>query len=963
MTVNYEMDSLTSLQAEVQGSIPLLTLNKGKKKLVIQGESVEGEFHRDKDRVSISVTELVLDSPKLNAAGKFLLDQTASAASMEVEGRDVDVESIRQTVLAVLGEFPVTREIFDIVKGGEVPLITFSSHGNSLADLGELENIVIKGNMSEGKIFVPGVEMELDEVKGEVVISKGILEGENLEARHGDTLGSQGALRLGLEGEGAPFHLDVTLQADLAQLPPILKRVVNHEVFLKELSLIDRVKGSAEGRLVLGESLDAIKTHVDVSSFDLSAESQRLPYPLKLKGGHLIYDDTRIHVENVNGKLSRSSFAGLSGHVDWQKAPYLEIRSGKMELSSDEIYPWLMSYEKMKDRLKALPDLKGSVALTSLNLKGPILKPEKWLFETTGDVKKLMVNTTLFPEPIQVKRGNFHVIEKPNHQRLSFKNAQMKTLDASLHGSGVLHDYMIGLNKFEMDLEGEMGPKAIRWVSDLIKLPTELDLHAPLSISEVHLVCDRGSQTLFQGKLTVKNGPSVTMDILKKPGELAINKVLVEDQESNASLALQLKEREFRFTFQGSLSAATTEKLLVESPFPTGWVKGDFQTHVLLDQPARSTAQGRLTGENILLPVAQAIPLQIKNISLDGAANKIKVDPLAFTWEDKHLSLTGGISFSEQGFLLDMDLSSDGIEWKSIQDALEKWSEKRDVHEKDPSRKLPLRGTVRFKSDYFKHERFMWKPFHGNLSFTQEETKITVSDAVLCGIATPGIVDVFPEEVHLDFKPLSSDQELAPAVDCLWGKQGIVSGRFSLDGNITAQGIEKGLLQSLGGNLEFFAHDGRIYRFNLLSKILALLNVTEIYRGKFPGLVKEGVQYESIRVKGELQEGKLVLKKVVLDGTSIEIVLQGDYNLMDNTIDFKGLVVPSRTLGRIFQRIPLIRKKPVSIPISAQGKFTDPEVDYLSAKAVGSEIMDIIKKTFQYPIDIFRPESSEKSKE
>ena len=795
------------------------------------------------------------------------------------------------------------------------------------------------------------------------MISKGILEGKNLEARHGNTLGSQGALRLGFEGEDAPFHLDVTLQADLAQLPLILKRVVDHEMFLKELSLMDHVKGNAEGRLVLGETLDAIKTHVDVSSFDLSAEYRRLPYPLKLKGGQLIYDDTRIHLENVNGKLAGSSISGLSGYVDWQKKPYLEIRSGNMELSTDEIYPWLMSYEKMRDHLKALTDLKGFVALTSLSLKGPILKPEKWLFETTGEVKKLMVNTTLFPEPIQVKRGNFHVIEKPNHQRLSFNNAQMKTLDASLHGSGVLHDYTIGLNKFEVDLQGEMGPKAIRWVSDLINLPAELDLHAPLAISEVHLICDRGSQTMFQGKLTVKNGPNVTMDILQKPGELAINKVLVEDQESNASLSLHLKESELKFTFQGSLSAGTMERLLVESPFPTGWIKGDFQTHVFLDQPARSVAQGRLTGENILLPFAQVIPLQIKNVSLDAATDKIMVDPLAFTWGDRHLSLTGGISSSEQGFLLDMDLLSDGIEWKSIEDALEKWREKREIREKDPSRKLPLRGTVRFKSDYFKHDRFMWKPFHGNLTFTQEETKFTVSDAVLCGIATPGIVEVFPEEVRLDFKPLSRDQELAPAVDCLWGKEGVVSGRFSLEGDVTAQGIEKGLLQSLGGNLEFSAHDGRIYRFRLLSKILALLNVTEIYRGKFPGLVKEGVQYDSIRVVGELREGKLVLKEAVLDGSSIEIVLQGDLNLMDNTIDLKGLVVPSRALGRIFQRIPLIRKKLVSIPISARGKFTDPEVDYLSAKAVGSELMNIIKKTVQYPIDIVSPGSSEKSPE
>jgi len=145
------------------------------------------------------------------------------------KGSQIDVSSTRQMVLAVAGKNDDVKDIFDIVKGGSVPLITLKSQGDSLSDLGDTDNMVIRGKMRDGEIYLPDIQFDLKNATGEVVISQGILEGHNLQARLGNSSGQNGSLKLGLIGDVAPFHLETDVRADLSQLAPILKRLVEKE--------------------------------------------------------------------------------------------------------------------------------------------------------------------------------------------------------------------------------------------------------------------------------------------------------------------------------------------------------------------------------------------------------------------------------------------------------------------------------------------------------------------------------------------------------------------------------------------------------------------------------------------------------------------------------------------------------------------------------------------------------------
>jgi uncharacterized protein involved in outer membrane biogenesis len=150
---------------------------------------LKGAVYLDKDKLSFSIANLKLNYPRLNLSGKLdiqrALPSTSQKVDLELVGKDVDVVSTRKAALEFAGKFPAVHHIFNIVKDGTVPHIQLTSYGKSMEELGKLENITINGNMTSGEIFVPGVDLNLTDVAGDVAISEGILKGKNLKAHMG----------------------------------------------------------------------------------------------------------------------------------------------------------------------------------------------------------------------------------------------------------------------------------------------------------------------------------------------------------------------------------------------------------------------------------------------------------------------------------------------------------------------------------------------------------------------------------------------------------------------------------------------------------------------------------------------------------------------------------------------------------------------------------------------------------
>ena len=272
---------------------------------------------------------------------------------------------------------------------------------------------------------------------------------------------------------------------------------------------------------------------------------------------------------------------------------------------------------------------------------------------------------------------------------------------------------------------------------------------------------------------------------------------------------------------------------------------------------------------------------------------------------------------------------------------------------------MDLRGSLQVESDNFSMESYTWQPVHADIAFNEKDTSIAVKKADLCSIQFPGIIKVSSNEFELYFNPVAKDQQLKPSISCLSDKKDLVDGLFNLNGEIMAKARPDAFKKSLTGGLNFDAGQGRIYRFGMLAKIFALLNVTEIYRGEVPDLAGEGFAYNSMTANGVFEDGKLIIKETSIDSPSMGIAIEGDIDLIKQKVDLIVLVAPFKTIDRIVQKIPLVNNilggKLISIPFRAIGDLGDPDVIPLSPTAVGSGLLGILERTLKLPITIIQP--------
>jgi len=200
--------------------------------------------------------------------------------------------------------------VFHALRGGTIPAMKLEASGPSLADAMRPKNVRMTGHLREGTLFVPGPALDLTDVEGAVVMSGGILEAKDLRASLGGMKGWDGKLKFGLEGDKAPFHLDIAAQADAAELRALLLRLVKDDALKREILKIRNVNGDVSGRLSLGESLDALAASVTVSKARVSASYDGIPQRIAVREGSFKYHDGTIAVAGLTGTIGRSSFSG-----------------------------------------------------------------------------------------------------------------------------------------------------------------------------------------------------------------------------------------------------------------------------------------------------------------------------------------------------------------------------------------------------------------------------------------------------------------------------------------------------------------------------------------------------------------------------------------------------------------------------------------------------------------------------
>jgi hypothetical protein len=826
--------------------------------------------------------------------------------------------------------------------------------------LKSFRNFTIKGSIEKGVVFARKADLLVSNVSGNVVVENDVLTATCVSGQTAGSSTSDGELIIGLPKANPLFHLDLPITADLSELPEVLKRVVDNQAVRQELARIKDVAGKAQGRLLIGENLHALTVKVETGPFRLLARYGRFPEPLDLQGASFRLDGSKVSVTSLAARSESSSIEGVDLSYGWGEEKVLEINSQtRSVVSMDLLSPRLRVHQYWKNFIDGVP--KGFLEINSFRFIGPPADRSKWVFNATGSVKDVVFQNNRLNGPLTLKTGAFEI----DGNQISLRDINAVLADSSLSISGNVTGYLDHPGKVDMQLSGRLGPEGNKTAASLAGFPRSLRAISNLNLLSSRLTWDRESKIAFKGEMQLSTGPSITISLVKTPEEFAIENLVIKDEDSDAVISTNSTQDRLKIGFSGILSNKTANRLLVDNKLLTGPIEGKFSADIDPDTPEKSSAQGKLSISGFQLPVNLPVPARIETAALEADGNTITVKSAIISWNGSRLSLIGSIAITEGAYLVDMKAFADSLDLQSIlksEESTEK--EKHNLAQPSPQSlkkawEAPLKGTIRVTSEHLSYGKVSWNPASADVVLSPGSIDISLNQANLCGISTPGNIRITPGGLNISLALSAKDQDLKSAISCLFNKQHILSGSYTLTGNLAASGWNDNLTDSIEGDVELNAKDGRIFRFETLGKIISLLSISEIYRGVVPDLIGEGCEYKSIEAKGKIKNGKLVLSDSVINGPCIKVVFHGEIDLVRRKVDVIALVAPLRTVERVVGAAPVMGKVLneafVTLPVRISGDLADPTVVLLSPSAVGEELFGVMKRVFKLPLAIFQP--------
>jgi hypothetical protein len=996
LVINFELKGTDWLQADLQGSVPLLRITDKNRAFEIKDILIDSSLKLTDKDATISLEKLTMLDPRIIVAGEMMYDPEQSLVSVYLEGQDFELKSIRKVALEMGKDSDTVRTVFNVLRSGQVPKISLNTKGQRMQDLTALDNMVIRGEILDGNIFIPGIDLNLKSVAGTVVILNRILQGYDLKAQMGSSLGKNGKLKLGLNQKLSPFDLGILVHADLSQLPPILKRVVKNDPFLNELALIRDVNGEALGKLSLSRPATSMNVKIETSEVHFNAEYERFPYPFQIDGGRFLYDGQQMKLSNFDVHTGKSVFSINSAALKWQKTTQFQLNSKAAALALDEFYPWLVSSGFIQGPLKDIRATGGFIHFDQTDVSGPLLTPQAWKIKSIGKFDHLSLYSAKLPAALEIIQGQF-ACQDTRFILTNTEAAIGKSSFSQITGGldwGKTDRMAIASESTTISVD-EFYPWLIKYLDadkDLERLPSirgklalkALTLKAPFSSLDDRpfIVSAKFNSSVFDSKLfpaavQIENGEFTWQG--RRVQITNCNGSSGKSTYSQLSMVLDWGKA-------GSLTA-TSDSMTLFAGEIWPWlstlnnadsglgdisitqgtaVLHDLQFNLPLDQVDQwrisatgdlhdITATADFLDQSIYLKSGKLILTQ-RDLS-DIPHNCIKLGSTRLTWGESQITLIGDIFFSPGSIFVDMNISLDSVDWIRLEKIVS-FADRQKAQSDKPS-EIIVTADLTINAEKFNYSDYVFQSLKAAVTLQPEEVMIAIEKADLCDISINGFIKVTGENIEYYMIPGARGKALENTLACLSKEKASASGTFILSGEVMANAKSRATARIYSGGLDFSAKNGRIYQLGLLAKIFAILNVTEIYRGEVPDLVGDGFAYETMTIKANFEGKKLVMEECSIDGASMGIACDGEIDLAEQKINLVILVAPFKTVDRIVKKIPLISTvlggKLVSIPFRAKGDLSDPMVIPLSPTAVGSGVLGVMQRTLKLPITLIQP--------
>lgn len=188
-----------------------------------------------------------------------------------------------------------------------------------------------------------------------------------------------------------------------------------------------------------------------------------------------------------------------------------------------------------------------------------------------------------------------------------------------------------------------------------------------------------------------------------------------------------------------------------------------------------------------------------------------------------------------------------------------------------------------------------------------------------------------------------------------------VTGTLHLQGDLAARGTSwADLKQTASGNVRLRLEKGTLRKFNVLSKVFSILNVSQLLKFQLPDMVSGGMPYNEIKGIIAIKDGVASSQDLFIRSDAINMSIIGKADLVKEELDLTVGVQPLQTVDKIVNRIPVVGwllsgkdKGILTAYFEAKGKWSDPKVTAIPVKSLAKGVLNVFRRVFELPVRLF----------
>ncbi len=186
-------------------------------------------------------------------------------------------------------------------------------------------------------------------------------------------------------------------------------------------------------------------------------------------------------------------------------------------------------------------------------------------------------------------------------------------------------------------------------------------------------------------------------------------------------------------------------------------------------------------------------------------------------------------------------------------------------------------------------------------------------------------------------------------------RESLISG--TLRGDFYLEGLAgAAFLKTSHGGVSLEINDGVLNRFQFLSKVFSLLNVSQLFSLQLPDMAEEGMPFQTLDATFSLTQGLLNSEDLLVHSEAMDLSMVGDFDLTSNRIDAILGVKPLKTVDKIITKIPIAgwlltgkEKALVTAHFTIRGNADDPDVMAVPVTSLSNKVFGIFKRVLTLP--------------